>query len=555
MHATPGPPQQHLNNMKKTSFLIAATLVAAFTSAASTFTIDSLTGEITANEISQFTNSINGLVPPTNNWGDNMSTHGTEVEGMRRMYEATGNMNILNRLIAFCDIELVHRNDQALGEHRTMWDGTVAPGWPESSTSTTPACTTGQIHGSIAYCALLILQSPSIWSSTIPDGNPYGYGATYYQRATNYLGHVDSGLSAYLTKWFVNPTTYRIQTPTDSRWLPASGSDTAETAWNRQALFTMAYQYAAECHDILGDNPSFLALYKGEVSAFANWFTTAYPNGGSVYYTSGGHNVAKWYYQIPTDNHIENQGHAQHDMIGIYQALESGYAGLSRTDLQVYADTTQYIINLGSTGSWADDVDGSGSVDTSLKTDFIFLSEWNPSLYTMIAQANIDANQLNNDEGCKNTGYILWMKHWLFLQGVYKLENEASGLVLNNQGSLTNGSAITQWTASTTSSNLEWTLIPTSGGFYQINSYRSGKDAVVQGASLANGAGIVQWSFGSSGDDQWKPVLNSDGSYTFFNLNSGKVLDDPGSSTNKTTQMDQWTANGGSNQKWILLKQ
>ena len=138
--------------------------------------------------------------------------------------------------------------------------------------------------------------------------------------------------------------------------------------------------------------------------------------------------------------------------------------------------------------------------------------------------------------------------------GIFQIQNVASGLVLNNQGSLTNGSAITQWTV-TASSNLDWTFIPTSNGYYQINSCKSGKDAVVQGASTANGAGIVQWSFGSSGDDQWQPVQNSDGTYTFFNLHSGLVLEDPGSSTSKTTQMDQWSSNGGSNQKWNLIQQ
>ena len=138
--------------------------------------------------------------------------------------------------------------------------------------------------------------------------------------------------------------------------------------------------------------------------------------------------------------------------------------------------------------------------------------------------------------------------------GIYQLQNEASGLVVNNQGSLTNGSAITQWTI-TTSSNLDWQFIPTSNGYYQINSCKSGLDAVVQGASISDGAGIIQWSFGSSGDDQWKPVQNSDGSYTFYNLHSGLVLEDPGSSTSTSTQMDQWCANGGANQKWNLIKQ
>jgi len=138
---------------------------------------------------------------------------------------------------------------------------------------------------------------------------------------------------------------------------------------------------------------------------------------------------------------------------------------------------------------------------------------------------------------------------------IYQIQNVASGLVLNNQGSLTNGSKVTQWSAASTSVNLQWKFIATTNGYYQINSVRSGLDAVVQGASTASGAGIVQWSFGSTGNDQWKPVLNGDGSYTFVNLHSGLVLDDPGSSTSTSTQMDQETSNGGSNQKWNLLKQ
>src|SRR4051794_5962907 len=35
---------------------------------ATTFTIDSLNGDITSNEINQFVSSINSLTPPVNNW-------------------------------------------------------------------------------------------------------------------------------------------------------------------------------------------------------------------------------------------------------------------------------------------------------------------------------------------------------------------------------------------------------------------------------------------------------------------------------------------------------
>ena len=137
----------------------------------------------------------------------------------------------------------------------------------------------------------------------------------------------------------------------------------------------------------------------------------------------------------------------------------------------------------------------------------------------------------------------------------YQIQNVASGLVLNQQGSLTNGSKITQWSSSSTSDNLKWKFIATDSGYYQINSIKSGKDAVVQSASTSSGAGIIQWSFGSAQNDQWLPTLNSDGTYTFVNRHSGLVLEDPGSSTSTSTQMDQWTSNGGSNQKWRLIKQ
>ena len=63
--------------------------------------------------------------------------------------------------------------------------------------------------------------------------------------------------------------------------------------------------------------------------------------------------------------------------------------------------------------------------------------------------------------------------------GVYQIQNNASGKVLNNLGSTTNGSPIEQWTTAS-SSNLDWTFIATGNGYYQINSSKSGKDAVVQ---------------------------------------------------------------------------
>src|SRR4051812_18654010 len=79
----------------------------------------------------------------------------------------------------------------------------------------------------------------------------------------------------------------------------------------------------------------------------------------------------------------------------------------------------------------------------------------------------------------------------------YNIKNVTSGLVLNNGGSLTNGSAISQW-SSGTSVNLQWTFVATDSGYYQIKSVKSGLDIAVKSASLSDNAPLIQWSFGSS---------------------------------------------------------
>ena len=49
------------------------------------------------------------------------------------------------------------------------------------------------------------------------------------------------------------------------------------------------------------------------------------------------------------------------------------------------------------------------------------------------------------------------------------------------------------------------------------------------------------------------PVQNSDGTYSFFNMNSGLVLDDLGGSTTQGVQFTQYAWNGGTNQKFNLI--
>jgi hypothetical protein len=53
-------------------------------------------------------------------------------------------------------------------------------------------------------------------------------------------------------------------------------------------------------------------------------------------------------------------------------------------------------------------------------------------------------------------------------------------------------------------------------------------------------------------DQAGPPVRSSSNVYTFKNIGSGLVLDVPDRSTAHGTQLAQWTANGGANQRWRL---
>ena len=140
---------------------------------------------------------------------------------------------------------------------------------------------------------------------------------------------------------------------------------------------------------------------------------------------------------------------------------------------------------------------------------------------------------------------------------IYEALNVESGLGLNVSGAaLTNSAPIIQWPFVAGSKNAEWTFTATTNGYYHLANVNSGLDATVQGSSTNNGANIIQYSTYAGDNGQWKPVYNNDGTYSFYNRNSGKVLEDPGFSKSRGTQMDQWSFdNTAISQRWILISQ
>ena len=143
------------------------------------------------------------------------------------------------------------------------------------------------------------------------------------------------------------------------------------------------------------------------------------------------------------------------------------------------------------------------------------------------------------------------------LAGTYEMSNVGSGLAVNVSGaSMADAAEIIQYPFSGGQTNALWTFVPTTGGYYQIKNVNSGQVINVSGASGNAQASIVQWPAQAviPGNDQWMPVKNPDGTFSFYNLLSHLALDVPGGSTASMKQLDQSFGNGTPAQKFNLVQ-
>ena len=90
-----------------------------------------------------------------------------------------------------------------------------------------------------------------------------------------------------------------------------------------------------------------------------------------------------------------------------------------------------------------------------------------------------------------------------------------------------------------------------SGTHYVFNKY-SGLVLDDPGFSTQKGTDMDQWGYNGGANQQWTFRENSDGSYTITNGASGMVLEDYASATTNGAAVDQWTSNGNANQHWTV---
>jgi len=373
-------------------------------------TVQSLSGAVTATEISSYETFMAGRTPPTaNSYDNNMAdgTAGMDCESLGLMYEVTNDPVILNKMITFVDAFLALRNDHS--DQRVMWTGNVEPVWltkPAGSSGGYAGCENNEIAGHVAFCAKLILKTPSLWNTTVPDANPNGYGTTYLQRAKSYVAQIDQTEDNYMTPWFIDTATMRIKDSTQvAAAFSAFGQST--TAWNRQMMFLHGWQTMSECHALLGDDPGKVAQFDAIVSASVSWFQSEWQNT-----TGGGQPCYVWQYAPShAGGNEEMNGHAAWDMWGLSRAYVAGKYGMTQTLLRPFAETLRYIIyQSGTTYTFAEWVNG----DTSSTRSYIFaqwmgVAAYDPQIFGTMA--NADIAQGSQGSNPIYDAQILWVKN------------------------------------------------------------------------------------------------------------------------------------------------
>jgi hypothetical protein len=555
----------------------AALLVAGLPATApAVMVFEGLSGPVTSNEIAQFRSHVQGLALPGSVGTSDFAYGGTaqRTDSMGLMYEMTKDKALLDTMLRWTDRILSLRNNPNTGT--IDWTGNRELIWkPEEQRS---GAEQGAIAGHISYAAQIILQNPSLWGQSVGSGNPYGYGATYKQRADRYVAEMDKTEDTFLTKWYVRSSDSRYYFPTDSRY--DGGNRGAPIAFNQGWMLSFNKLRLAKCHEILG-NSTRAARYRQIVQVNLTWYTSEFDP-----WTAGGQPASLWYYDPIVHSQKEDLGHAQMGIQGMHRLdMIGGYS--TYPDRVRMANTIRYAVYKPATDQWSHKIDGTNRLRDETYPSYILLSRWVSSLYSIVANDQISAGSISGD--VESVAYLLWAKQsrytgswtqptWgssptptptarprptptpcsgcgVTLGGYYHLMARHSGKAVVVQGASTaDGANVFQWTYGGSPANDEWLFASLGGGYYRIDARHSGKSMVVQSASTADGANVFQWPYGgATTNDEWLVQDLGGGYYRLTARHSGKALTVAGAGTADGTNVEQRTYGGSSSQQFQIV--
>ncbi len=132
----------------------------------------------------------------------------------------------------------------------------------------------------------------------------------------------------------------------------------------------------------------------------------------------------------------------------------------------------------------------------------------------------------------------------------YKLQNRATGKMLDNYGSTVDGGTVRQYTSGP-SGNQQWQVYMV-GTYFKLACVSGGRRLDSLG-NTADGDPIVQWTNGTSINQQWTIQATDSGYYRLINRGNGKCLD-TGGQLNNGDVMQSWTIGSSYNQQWKFIK-
>lgn len=397
------------------SFIFSLTILTGFILVSTAYaqtnmTVSSFDGPVTSTEINSFLSYMVAQTPASNNIGNNWAqgTSGEEIKAMGMVYEITQNTAILDQMIRFCDAVLSERDDLAPAPtgQIVIWTGNVDPVWP--NTTTTPIGTGGEQGdpvGHLGNCARLILQTPSIWNTTVPIGDPDGYGTTYLARAKTYVQGGDTAISGHILK-------YELDLSNSNHFYFASGDPYKggqPVPWNQVMMFNYAFQNLAIAHDILGDNSTLATQYHQLVQDNINWFFTS---GVTTYTDSAGNTAYSWGYAMPATTKEDND-HGSLDVNGFYRAYMTGEYGITPAMMTPFGNTFVDVMTLGP-GDYSGVIDGTTGSGNSASTNYIrsgwlLTADFLPNDYETMVGADFTAG--GTTTSADRFSKFLWLKN------------------------------------------------------------------------------------------------------------------------------------------------
>jgi glucose/arabinose dehydrogenase len=139
--------------------------------------------------------------------------------------------------------------------------------------------------------------------------------------------------------------------------------------------------------------------------------------------------------------------------------------------------------------------------------------------------------------------------------GVYKLENQCSGKVLQVADASTELRArarLWEWTGGT---HQQWRIEPAGNGTYVLIAQHSGKALDASLSATENGTRVFhQWDRHGNANQRFAIDALGDGTHRLTVQHNQKVLDVAGSATANGTTIWQWDWNGSCAQRWTLTR-